>query len=187
MRILRSTTGLTIVLLISATLAGCAPPSRHVIPTAEPSVKPVFKSDAEALAAAEKAFKGYQTASDAIGADGGSGVSRLAEWVSPTWLKHEVADAAALRKSARHTTGSSSYSSSTLQQVINGGNHVVRVVVYLCDDVGKVQVINAKGENVTPDNRQLLPLELEFVSAEPGSATLELDRSTPWGGQDFCA
>jgi hypothetical protein len=187
MRILRSAAGLTFALLIAASLGGCTPPPRHVIPTSEPSVKPVFKSDAEALAAAEKAFKGYLATSDLIVNDGGRDPYRIRPWVTKKWLPSELKPYKSVAESGRRLVGTSSFSHFALQQYQSDDGDVV-IEAYACDEVEGIRVVDATGKDVTPSDRQeSVPLELEFVNSSAQSRNLIVNRSRIWSGTDYCS
>ena len=66
---------LTVAVLFA--LAGCVPSDSQPSAAPSPSATPVFASDAEALAAAEKAYAAYLKVSDEIANDGGKDPDRI--------------------------------------------------------------------------------------------------------------
>jgi hypothetical protein len=169
-------------------LAGCVQPPPHVIPTSEPSTAPVFASDAEALAAAKKAYTGYLTASDQIGNDGGANAQRVSPWVTKDRVAVEVKQFKDFAKTGNHFEGSSTFSNLRLQQVTQSPNGAVVVSAYACDDVSKSRIIDPSGADITPPTRKDVdPIQIEFRNSKPGSKTLLVEGSTLWSGNDFCA
>ena len=176
-----------LAIVVSLTLAGCVQPSPPVIPTSASSSKPVFASDAEALAAAKKAYVAYLAVSDDIGADGGANANRLAPVVSKTWLPTELKSYTAFAESGDKTTGSSRVGRFTLEQRDQSPNGLVSIVAYACLDLSAAGVVDGGGSVVSETGAQgVLPLEVSFVGVSENSAHLILDRSAPWSGQDFC-
>jgi hypothetical protein len=176
-----------VVLAAALVVTGCADSAPPVIPTAQPSTAPVFATNADALAAAKKAYVGYQHASDAIGQDGGADSDRIAPWVTKSRVPVEKRQFASLNRTGDHLTGSSSFDSFRLQQVDQSAG-VVSVTVYVCDDVAESRVINAGGKDVTPQGRMgVIPIVVDFRSARARSSRLLVEGSTLWTGSDFCA
>ena len=181
---------LTVTLLaivVSLGLAGCVQPSPHVIPTSAPSTKPVFASDAAALAAAKKAYVAYLAVSDEIGNDGGTNPQRIAPLVTKDRISIEVKQFDSFAKTGDHFSGSSSFSMFHLQQLTQSGGNV-SLSAYACDDVSNSRVIDSTGADITPTTRRdVYPIQIEFRNLKAGSSTLLVEGSTLWSGQDFCA
>src|SRR4051812_41826324 len=95
-------------------LAGCVPSDPH--PTASPSASatPVFASDAEALAAAEKAYAAYLKVSGEISADGGLKPERIDPLVTKEQAPREHDTFAYFSSHDLHTSGSPTFSAPTL-------------------------------------------------------------------------
>jgi hypothetical protein len=167
-------------------LAGCVQQAPGVIPTSEPSSKPVFASNAAALAAAKKAYVAYLAVSDQVSNDGGADAERLAPVVTPSWLPTELKSYKQFAKSGDKTTGSSRVRSFTLEQ-LNQSSDRVEVVAYACLDLSSTGVVDGAGNAVGIAGSQgVLPLEVSFIGAKLHSQQLILDRSAPWSGHNFC-
>jgi hypothetical protein len=151
-----------------------------------PSSAPVFASDADALAAAKKAFAGYLAASDQIAHDGGNEVERLAPWDTPSQLKRDTKSFADMRADGHHTTGSSTFSNFALEssEVEQGKAHVV---AYICMQIGGTELLDDSGANVGGNRPLAVPLEVSFVSSKIDEKTLLVDRSAGWSGTNFCS
>jgi hypothetical protein len=176
-----------LAIVVSLGLAGCVQPSPHIIPTSTPSTKPVFASDAAALAAAKRAYVAYLAMSDRIGNDGGSNPQRIAPLVTKDRISVEVKQFDTFARTGDHFSGSSSFSKFHLQQLTQTGRDV-SLSAYACDDVSNSRVIDATGADITPPTRRdIYPIQIEFRNLKAGSSTLQVEGSTLWSGQDFCA
>lgn len=161
-------------------LAGCDGPPSPLTPVPTPSVTPVFASDEEALAAAEASYAAYLAVSDAASADGWRQPELLAEYVTSEELVQTRETYAELAATGRHTQGSSTFDSATLQQ-FDGQE----LAIYLCLDVSKVRLVDADGQDVTPLSRpNRIPLEVGFRITESGH--LLLSSSDVWDGVELC-
>jgi hypothetical protein len=165
-------------------LAGCVPTDAH--PTAPPhsSASPVFASDAEALAAAEKAYAAYLKVSDEIANDGGKDADRLKGLATGTLLSDDMSGFASFTAKGWHSVGETKLTKAVLQSadVAPGGQGTV--VVYLCEDVSGVDVLDQSGVSVVSTGRPEL---------QQFQVTLDLMRSRlipserePWTGSSIC-
>jgi hypothetical protein len=178
---------LAVAVIATLTLCGCVPPSPAVIPTAVPTATPIFASDADALAAAKKVFQGYVEASDAIGNDGGARPERIAPWVTPSRLTAETREFADFAKTGERLSGSSVLSRFELQQLSQTKSGLVRLTVYVCDDVSGSRLISPTGIDITPALRtNVIPLQVHFENATSGSQSIRVGGSDPWRGSNFC-
>lgn len=175
-----------VALVATVTLAGCVQSPPHVIPTSESSSKPVFATDAAALAAAKKAFSRYLAISDAIAHDGGVNVQRLSPVDSPSQLKDDSRSFAKMKASGHHTAGSSDFSNAALEssEVLDGK---ARVVAYICMQIGGTTLLDDSGADVGADRPLSVPLEVSFLSSADRASTLIIDRSVGWSGKNFCS
>jgi hypothetical protein len=186
MRTRRNVVGLVIAGVIALALTGCVRPPPHVIPTSESSSKPVFATDAAALAAAKKAYAAYLAVSDEVAHDGGQRPDRFASVVTKGWLPKEVAAAGALATSKRTQRGSTKAADVTLQQGTQRGN-VVLISIYVCLDLSQVQYVDVgTGLNPSPLSTSLVPVEVDLTSSSSSASKLLVERNTPWQGSDFC-
>ena len=176
-----------IAIVVSLTLAGCVQPQPPVIPTSASSSKPVFASDAEALAAAKKAFAVYLSASDAVGRSGGVEVDRLSSLDTAAQYARDKQTFSKLQNAGEHTSGDSSFSKFTLQDAGVSAKGLAEVAAYACIDISKTQLIDGSGNIINADRPSGAPLVVTFHSANSGSKTLLLDGSVTWQGQNFCS
>ena len=169
-------------------LGGCVQQPRAILPTSSPSVAPVFKSDADALAAAKKTYDGYLAATDAIGHEGGNDPERIAQWVTSAELTKEMKEYKAFAKTGDYFKGASSYTGFRIQQWSQGRDGVVSISAYVCDDVSGSRLISRLGENITPVSSQnIIPLTVKLESSPTEASDLLIGGSTPWSGKDFCS
>lgn len=147
-------------------------------PVPTPSVTPVFASDEEALAAAEESYKRYLAVSDQIFAEGGANPERLAEVATGTFLEAETEGFKRIAANGWHSVGSAAIHTIDLQQ-FSPASDVEMVTVYLCDDVGGVDVVGADGISVVSPDR---PTETLFeVTFDWESNALLVSGRTVWG------
>jgi hypothetical protein len=186
MQITPKATGLALVVLSALALTGCVQQPSHVIPTSEPSVAPVFKSDAAALAAAKKAYLGYLAVSDEVAHDGGTDPQRFASVVTSSWLSEEKSSAAQLLSSGRKQVGVTRVTGVRLQETSQHGQ-VASVSIYACLDLSGVQYVDAQsGANAVPAPSGLVAIQVNFESSAMAPKHLLVERNTPWQGADFC-
>jgi hypothetical protein len=167
-------------------LSGCVREEQPVLPTSSPTSSPVFATDAEALAAARKAYAGYLAAEDSVGTRGGKNASSLRDFVSAAWLGKELHDARLFERSGQHISGHSTFSRMTLESLQQSASGQIRLTIYVCRDVGKVRIRDASGNDITPSRANVVPLQIDFVGSSLNQKTLMLDRSEAWAGQNFC-
>ena len=62
------------------------------------------------------------------------------------------------------------------------------IVAYACEDISKVDILDAKGESVVSNSRlDRYPVEIGFVLSEEGGKRLIVSSDEEWSGEDFCA
>jgi hypothetical protein len=153
--------GIGVALLLVGS-AGCIGPE-----PAEPLKRgrggaPVFASDEEALAAAEAAYAAYLAVSDAIFNEGGTQAERLAAVATGDFLEASIAGFQKVQAKGWRSTGRSAVHSIELQQ-FDGSGRDRMVIVYLCDDVSAVDVLDSDGLSVvSPDRHDRTLFEVSF-------------------------
>jgi len=166
-------------------LAGCVPSTAH--PTASPRVSatPVFASDAEALAAAEKAYAAYLKVSDEVAQGGWQDMKPVAPYARGAALNNDLKTAKTLASKSLRQVGSSSFDSPKLESVDDRGNGTAVVTMYLCVDVSRVDVVGPDGASIVPSSRRArVPLEVDVDNLK--STNFKVSRSDAWSGTDFC-
>ena len=166
-------------------LAGCAPAGQHAASSPTARATPIFASDAEALAAAEKAYAAYLKVSDQIANDGGKNPERIAIYVSGHRLDTELAGSRTFESSGIKSEGSTAFKSPTFQRVAVNGRET-EVAFYACWDASDVRIINTDGFDVTPRDRvDRQPLEVVMTTVS-GKLPLVLESDSAWSGQSSC-
>jgi hypothetical protein len=165
-------------------LTGCAQPGPVVTPHATSTVKPLFASDADALAAATKAYAAYLKMSDLISQEGGIQPERLKPLVTTKMLAQETASASELASSGQHQNGQTAFDHTTLQSLVQHGSDA-SVAMYVCLDLSGVQILDDAGGNVTAPGTQTRYSFVASFVAQPDSSLL-LDSNAPWDGASFC-
>ena len=168
-------------------LSGCVQPGPVVTPHITPSATPLFASDADALAAATKAYAAYLKMSDLITSEGGARPERIADLVSAGQLNHELEGFTLFHDKKYVTRGESSYDTVSLQSNERLQDGQQEVVIYVCSDASDVRLLNQEGSDITPSDRpDRQPFELTFQTKIVGQLPLVLTRSELWSGTDFC-
>jgi hypothetical protein len=175
------------VALSAILLGGCVQSAPVKTPQAHATVKPLFASDADALAAATKAYAAYLKMSDTITSEGGANPQRIAPFVSTKQLPKELEGFSVFSTSGYVTKGDSAFDTVSLQsrdRLQSGGEEVT---IYACSDATGVRVLDAQGVDIgAADRPNREPFELTFQTAKSGQLPLVLARSQTWDGTDFC-
>ena len=180
----RAVTGMLAVAACALLLTGCAQPDPVVAPHATSTAKPLFASDAEALAAATKAYAAYLKMSDLISQEGGIKPERMKPLVTNKMLAHETSSASKLAASGQRQRGRTAFDHTSLQSVIQRDKGAI-VDMYVCLDLSGVQIIDDAGDDATaPGARTRYSFVASFV-AKPDKSVL-LDSNVPWDGASFC-
>ena len=144
----------------------------------------MFASDAEALAAAEKAYAAYVRVSDQILIDGGANPERLKSLVSPDLYAQELKGFLATSKNGWHSTGGTKYDHFVLESYSPRDPETI-VAAYVCSDVSDVDVVNATGVSVVSANRpNRTAFEVTFSIDEASHLVLATD--DVWTGGGVC-
>jgi hypothetical protein len=172
-----SGTALAVVLLLS----GCVPTAPPASPTPGARATPVFASEAEALAAATKAYAAYVKVSDEILAEGGNNPERIQEVATGVQLGADLSGFESARNGKVHSVGSTTFESVVLQQYDDKSDKGF-VGVYLCEDVSNVDVVDAGGISVVTVSRpDRVKYQVTFDRSNDRSAELLVAKKTAWG------
>jgi len=165
-------------------LAGCVPVDSHPSSSPTGSATPVFASDAEALAAAEKAYVAYVRITDQILIDGGAHPERLKAVTSAALYAEELKGFQIAAKNGWHSTGGTTYDHFSMQEY-NRQDRRSLIVAYVCSDVSHVDVLDSAGASVvSPDRPERTAFEVTF--ALDGGDKLVLARDEVWTGGGVC-
>lgn len=140
-----------------------------------------FESDADALAAARKTYQSYLAASQQVAEDGGSGIERIAPYVSRSEYAAEVASAQYLKKHGLRSIGATKLIKFSLQTANQSAG---TVHAYACVDLKDVRVLTRAGKDVTPSNRPARQTSVPEFRYENGRFVLAKDES--WSGRSIC-
>lgn len=168
-------------------LAGCGGPAPVVTPT-EAVSEPVFASEEEALAAAERTLDAYVKATDLMSATGGEDVSGFDGLLTANQLADETDQAEDLKAEGKHLVGSHAYFDLRLQQLDQSHPPDVYLQVYLCLDLTNVKYVDANGnETSADDHAPSSPIEAVLVNTPEEPNHLLLEDVRRWTGEDFCS
>ena len=174
-------------LAVAFVLVGCVPTTTPASPAPRPSATPVFATEAEALAAATKAYAAYSAASDSVTFDGGKRPDRIAKFVSPEQLKRELKGFLYYKDNALSSRGNSKFDSVSIESFSGQSISNFDLSVYLCSDVSSIRLFDSTGADVTPqDLPRRSPLQVGFELADGSHEELIVSRSESWTGNDFC-
>ncbi len=175
--------GATLVVVLL--LRGCVPTPAPTSQTPRPTATPVFASEAEALAAATKAYAEYVRVSDEITADGGQDPQRIAPYVTAAQLTDELRGFKSYSDRGYSTAGESTFDNVSLQGI---SESLPRgVVIYVCSDVTKVRILNSERIDVTPATRMdRQAFEVTFQTNPVKKGQLLLARNETWPNAGIC-
>jgi hypothetical protein len=180
---------LSAALVATALLAigGCSDSSSPVIPKSEPTFTPVFATDAEAVAAAEKDYAGYIATIVSVANSDHPNPELISAWVTPAELKPLVDSYYRIANAGDRERGAITVLQFTLQDLQQKPSGRVILTAYACDDVSEFYLVDKTGSVLTsPDSQSILPMQVQFRNAKPGSKTLLMNERKLWTGRDFC-
>lgn len=177
--------GLTALLALTM-LSGCVPTPSHTS-TPTPKVTPLFATDAEALAAATKAYAAYLKMSDTIAHDGGAHPERIEEFVTEKWSEQETKAFNKLLSMGYRQLGQSKYGRVRLQSRSESDNGRANIAVYVCVDSSGTRILDSAGTDVTPKDRVTKFTSIvEFQNSAKEPRRLILENYEPWSGTSIC-
>jgi hypothetical protein len=171
-----------IALAAAFLLTGCVPTDPIVTPNPEPGSTPIFATEEEALAAATAAYAAYVKVSDQVFMEGGVNPERLEAVATGEQLKANLEGFKEAAQKHYRSTGGTVFDKVLLQGLsadAPDGSGIV--VVYLCEDVTKVDVLNDQGVSVvsaTRPNRS--GYQATFDSSSTSPTRLLLASKEPW-------
>jgi len=169
-----------LVLAAALSASGCTPDASGKPPASTPSATALFASDEEALAAAEEAYRAYVTTTDQIFAESGEGIERLEAVAVDDQLAEDRTGFEEIFKSGFRSTGQTTFDSIELQQWSGDGHRETEVVVYLCQDISAVDVLDSTGKSVVLATRpDRIRYEVRLAS-NAESPKLRVSNRSPW-------
>jgi hypothetical protein len=174
-------------LAVALMLTGCVPTTTPPGPTPKPSGTPVFANEAEALAAATKAYAAYVKVSDEITADGGANPERIAPYVTAAQLKRDAEVFAKYSSKSITSVGATRSDRVRIQRYEDTGELAFELSVYLCLDLSGIRLINLQSEDITPAGLDRpSPMQVTFAFTDSQRNVIVVERSESWPGKDFC-
>jgi hypothetical protein len=150
-------------------------------------VKPLFASDADALAAATKAYAAYLKMSDTILSEGGAGADRIRSFVSGQALRDELSSSESFKSSGWHLVGSTTFDNATFERQTPDASGVGVVTIYACVDLTNVDVLNSSGQSVVSSSRpDRQAFEISFDSTKGDPRGLLVSSTDAWSGGGVC-
>ncbi|MHA7986189.1 hypothetical protein ACX9R5_10305 [Rathayibacter sp. CAU 1779] len=135
--------------LLAFALASCTPGQPTPTKSASAAATPLFSSDEEALKAATDAYAAYLKMSDTISHDGGANPERIAPYATANAAKLSAKSAAQFRDAGAHSVGATAFQNVTLQRQSDSS-----VIIYACEDVSGVDIIDSHGTSIVAADRQ---------------------------------
>jgi hypothetical protein len=146
-----SRTHAPLALLVALTLAltGCGGVDKraHKSDSAHSSTA-AFASEEEALAAAVAAYGRFTSVSDEIGQAGGVGSERLMAVATGEFVARTIDGYRDWNDKGWRQIGSKTFHDASIQSIVPNG-----VVVYLCEDISDVDVVDSTGTSVVSATR----------------------------------
>lgn len=148
---------------------------------------PVFANEAEALAAATKAYAAYVKVSDEILADGGNNPERINEVATGEALRGAHSGYQEFRTKELRSVGLSKIDHLTIQRFSGSSADGKDLVsIYACLDVSSVEVLNKSGDSVVSPQR---PARQSFQVSEDWDKVKQLlvvSSREPWADGGVC-
>lgn len=186
MRTLPRLAASTIAITVALLLGGCVEPQPNGTPTPNPGATPIFESEEAALAAAEAAYAEYVRVADQIFMDGGADAERLREVATGEQLEVDLAGFTEIAELGLTSTGGTRFEKTELQQM-SGDSGPAVVVVYLCEDISRVDVTDSTGASVVSAERpNRVQYEVTFDTDSQAADRLLVSLKEPWGGSAAC-
>jgi hypothetical protein len=172
-----------LVAAIAAALAtsACAPPAESPTPSASPSATPLFHSDEEALAAAKEAYAAYVEITDQIFSEGGVHLERLDLVATGNQLEADRAGLGEMASKGYRSVGRTTFDQVKLQRNSPLSLSEPEVVVYLCQDISAVDVVDVNNVSVVSDTRpDRISYEVSLDSSSAIQTRLLISDRVPW-------
>lgn len=184
----RLAAGATLALLAVSGCSATQTQTPVATPSSSPTPAPLFANDAEALAAAKKAYEAYLAMSDLILSQGGRDGTRIKSVASRELAESELEGYDMALAKGWHTVGRSKYRNLTVQAVRREvGDGIGIVTAYLCSDMTGVDVLDSRGESVAPKTRSTgTPMEVAFDLQPTSSGGLLVGSRSVWSGEGVC-
>jgi len=176
----RAVTGMLAVAACALLLTGCAQPDPVVAPHATSTAKPLFASDAEALAAATKAYAAYLSVTDLLINDTASDPEQLRQVATGKQLSADLKAVSDLRDEGFRGTGATKFEDATLQQY-TPSSVAGTVVIYVCEDISGTDLLGPDGVTIlAPDRASRARYEITFAALNRSHQLLVEDKEK-WG------
>ncbi|MET0724956.1 MAG: hypothetical protein ABWY36_01305 [Leifsonia sp.] len=173
------------VVLVVLALSGCAASPRPEPTRSAPSSAPVFASDEEALAAAEKAYAAYLEVADLVFNEGGAKPERFRSVAVDQALDDSLVSADEFVMRDAHTAGRTAFEVYRLQSADYQSVRSLSITIYVCDDVSNVGLFDSSNDSlVSPDRQNVTPFTVTVVG--DGSETLRVSSRAVWPSESFC-
>ena len=172
------TLGLVLVVALSLSLAACvpAPPERARDVVAR---GPLFETDAEALAAAEKVYREYSAVLRLISSGASEDANRLRALSTTDWFAIQSETLEQVRVSGRRTVGESPLVEFRFQR-----REPPDLIAYACHDYSHLEVKDASGTDVTPTRDRFALFEVTFSET---SGSILVAKNELWKTSDSCS
>tara|TARA_R110002051_G_scaffold175303_3_gene245296 strand:- start:162 stop:710 length:549 start_codon:yes stop_codon:yes gene_type:complete len=171
---------LTIGVLLLAPLSGCAPSGTPESPEPTATFVAPYATDEEALAAAEEAYAEYLRVVNYHLNEGVVEENLLATVAIGDELDELVESHSRLAEAGTTSIGEVMFNDAELQRYSTDGSLHELLVVYVCEDLSDVFLVNPDGTRVTDEAFSTERAQITFDYSEATSSLLVSDRQ-PWG------
>lgn len=164
-------------MLLLTLLSGCTPSDASAPPEPTSTFVAPYATDEEALAAAEAAYAEYSRVSDQVLNEGGAQPERLTATTTGDFLDDSLGGLREFEAAGYRSTGSATNSSFVLQRYSPGAGPIEIIVIYLCNDVSAVEILDGSGNSVVNSERDdLATMQVSFTFDEAQETLLIADQ-----------
>ncbi len=171
------------LVVLALALVGCTESTRLPPPEPPAANEPLFASDEEALAAATAAYEEYLAVVDAALADPSATADSLGAVAAGDALREVQNSVSTFADRGWRFDGTRLLTDVELQQAVHNEERVL-VVMYVCESVSGVDVLDEQGVSVVEATRP--DLTAFEVALEISSARAHVVERVLWSDQRFC-
>ncbi len=161
-------------------MTGCAQSGPVATPHVSAGVKPLFASDADALAAATKAYAAYLQITDQLLNDTAADPDQLQTVATGEQLNADLKAVSQMREGGFRGTGATKFEDAKLQQYVPNDD-IGTVAIYVCDDITGTDLLDSKGNSTLTSTRATRTRYEVIFDAVGEPKRLVVETKEKWG------